>query len=76
MGWGLPLGLKFPALDWTLITELNHFMTKSDWRGTLPGGPVVKNLPSNVGEVGSIPGWEMRIPCVKEQLNPRNTTET
>ena len=48
-------------------------MTKSHWRGTFPNGPVVKNLPSNVGEVGSIPSWETRIPCVKEQLNPRET---
>jgi len=22
-----------------------------------PGGSVVKNLPANVGDVGSIPGW-------------------
>ena len=22
-----------------------------------PGGPVVKNLPTNVGDTGSIPGW-------------------
>ena len=27
------------------------------WRD-FPGGPVVKNLPSNTGDVGSIPGWE------------------
>ena len=38
-------------------------MTKSDWRGTFPGGPVVKNLPSNVGEVGAIPGWETAPTC-------------
>ena len=23
----------------------------------LPGGPVVKTLPSNAGDAGSIPGW-------------------
>ena len=56
-------GLKFTDLGWILITELNHFMTKSDWRGTFPGGPVVKNLPSNVGEVGAIPGWETAPTC-------------
>ena len=27
-----------------------------------PGGPVGKNLPSNEGDAGSIPGWETRIP--------------
>ena len=26
-----------------------------------PGGPVVKNLPSNAGDVGSIPGWGAKI---------------
>ena len=25
-----------------------------------PGGPVVKNLPSNAGDTGSISGWELR----------------
>ena len=25
--------------------------------GDLPGGPVVKNLPSNAGNLGVIPGW-------------------
>ena len=27
-----------------------------------PGGPVVKTLPSNARGVGSIPGWEAKIP--------------
>ena len=27
----------------------------------LPGGPVVKALPSQVGDVGSIPGWGTKI---------------
>ena len=27
-----------------------------------PGGPVVKNLPSNAGYTGSIPGWGTKIP--------------
>ena len=25
-----------------------------------PGGPVVKNLPSNAGDTGSIPGWRIK----------------
>ena len=29
---------------------------------TFPGGPVVKISPSDAGYVGSIPGWEARIP--------------
>ena len=27
-----------------------------------PGGPVVKTLPSNAGDVGSIPGQRTRVP--------------
>ena len=27
-----------------------------------PCGPVVKNPPSNAGDVGSIPGWGTKIP--------------
>ena len=46
-------------------------------RGDFPGGPVVKNLPSNAGDVGSIPGWGTKIPHAAGQLIPRvTTTET
>ena len=35
----------------------------TEGRGTdLPGGPVVKNPPSNAGDVGLIPGWGTKIP--------------
>ena len=27
-----------------------------------PGGPVVKTLPPNAGDAGSIPGWEAKVP--------------
>ena len=27
-----------------------------------PGSPVVKNIPCNAGDLGSIPGWGMKIP--------------
>ena len=27
-----------------------------------PGGPMVKNLPSNTEDPGSIPGWGIKIP--------------
>ena len=36
-----------------------------------PGGPVVKNTPSNAGDVGSIPGWGTKIPHAAGQLSPR-----
>ena len=39
-----------------------------------PGGPVVKNLPYNAGDMGSIPGQGTKIPHVVGQLSPRTTT--
>ena len=43
-----------------------------DW--DLPAGPVVKNLPSNARDMGSIPGRGTKIPHATEQLSPRATT--
>ena len=34
-----------------------------------PGGPVVKNLPSNGEDVGLIPGWGTKIPHASGQLS-------
>ena len=34
---------------------------KKTWKD-FPGGPVVKTLPSNTGDMGSIPGWGTKIP--------------
>ena len=39
-----------------------------------PGGPVVKNLPGNAGDAGSIPGQGTKIPHAAGQLSPRATT--
>ena len=39
-----------------------------------PGGPVVKNLPSNAGYVGSKSDQGTKIPLALEQLNPWVTT--
>ena len=33
----------------------NQHCSKYCWRGTLAGGPVVKNSPSNPGDMGSKP---------------------
>ena len=44
-------------------------MNKEDV-GDSPDIPVVKNLPCNAGDVGSIPGWGTKIPCAMKQLNP------
>ena len=36
--------------------------------GDLPGGPVVKNLPSKTGDMGCIPGQGTKIPHAMGQL--------
>ena len=38
-------------------------------RRDFPGGSVVKNLPSNPGNAGSIPGWGTKLPHAVGQLN-------
>ena len=43
-------------------------------KGDFPGGPVVKNLPSNAGDAGLIPGWGSKIPRAAGQLSPHATT--
>ena len=40
------------------------------------GGPVVKNPPSNVRDMGSIPDQGTKIPRALGQLNSHTTTET
>ena len=42
--------------------------------GDVPGGPVVKNLPSTAGDAGLIPGQGTRIPDAAGQLSPCTTT--
>ena len=42
--------------------------------GDFPGGPVVKNPPSNAGDMGLIPGQGTKIPRALGQLSPRTTT--
>ena len=39
----------------------------------LPGGPVVKNLPCNTGDPGSIPGQGTKVPQATGQLSPEAT---
>ena len=39
-----------------------------------PGGSVVKNLPSNAGDAGLIPGQGTKIPHATRQLRPRAVT--
>ena len=53
-----------------VLGQLNiHMQKKED--GDFPGGPVVKNPPSNEGGAGSIPGWGTKIPHAAGQLSLR-----
>ena len=49
-------------------------MKVKEKRRDFPGGPPVKNPPSNAGDVGSIPGRGTKIPHATGQLGPRATT--
>ena len=50
---------------------------KKDLEGTLPGCPVVSNLPTNAGDTGSILGLGTRIQHAVGQLSPcAMTTES
>ena len=40
---------------------IGWFNIQKSIKGDTPGGPVVKNLPSNAGDSGSIPGQGTRI---------------
>ena len=51
-----------------------HSSTIYHSQGDFPGGPVVKNPPSNAADAGSIPGWGTRIPHAVGQLSLRTTT--
>ena len=39
-----------------------------------PGGPVVKNLPSNAGDAGLIPGQGTKIPHAMGQVSLHDAT--
>ena len=54
-----------------LILDKTDFKTKT---GDFPGGPVVKNPPSNAGDTGSIPGQGTKIPHAVGQMSLHATT--
>ena len=45
-------------------------MIKSLTRRLTIKNPVVKNPLSNAGDMGLIPGWGTKVPCVMGQLSP------
>ena len=46
---------------------------KNVFSGDFPDGLVVKNLPCNAGDTGSIPGWGTKSPAATEQLSQHTT---
>ena len=59
---------QLPATCGTLKQEWGFTRQKTEERD-FPGGPVVKNLPSNAGDAGWIPGWGTKIPHARGQLS-------
>ena len=57
----------------TAIVRSSQSSGKSKLKWDFPGGPVVKNLPGNAGDVGSIPRRGTRIPRTQGELSPRAT---
>ena len=48
--------------------RLNCAPLKNWCWGDSPGGSVVENLPCNVGDAGSVPGWGTKIPHAAAEL--------
>ena len=52
-----------PSQGTKILQAMRHGQKKkTKQKRDFPGGPVVKNPPSNAGEVGSIPGQGTKIP--------------
>ena len=85
-----PLYMTFPLLPtsqkptYPLRNNINAISSKrsnSDIQvcvlGDFPGGPPIKNLPFNAGDMNPIPGWRSKIPHASKQLSPcTSATET
>ena len=70
----------YPSLDFFTLCPyllISYFKIRIYLSWDFPGGPVVKNPPSNARDAGSIPGWGTKIPHAVGQLSPHAaTTET
>ena len=69
----LSLGPVFPCQP-HVIRLLSSLGSKKGDPGNFPGSPVVKNLPSNAGDSGLIPGHRTEIAYAVGQLCPHATT--
>ena len=56
------------------LRDRRQWRDKEKWGGAFPGGPVVKNLPSNAGDEGLIPGGGTNILQATGQLSLQVTT--
>ena len=88
-GGGCPSVFMLMTQAWTLAVLLragvggrggarrysSHFTTlgKIQGKGDFSGGPVVKNLPCNAGDQGSIPGRGPKVPHAMQPLSPHAT---
>ena len=53
-----------------MVWKGKHTFTIKRSLRDFPGGPVVKNPPSNAGDMGSAPGQGTKIPHATGQLSP------
>ena len=67
--YGYSLGCDDYIVKPFSIEELYEVYSLRDF----PGGTVAKNLPSDAGDTGSIPGWGTKIPRVVGQLDPHHS---
>ena len=72
-GWGLEPSFLFEITHlFSGLNEaqvLNISLLKEFSERDFPGSLVVKNLPSNAGDMGWTPGWGTEIPCAAGQLS-------
>ena len=54
---------------WNIHPKEYYSALKRNEIRDFPGGPMVKNLPSNAGDVGLIPGQGTKIPHATGQLS-------
>ena len=60
----------------SVLSDCSLFYDKNrPLHGDLPGGPVVKTLPSNAGGMGLIPGLGATIPHASQPKNQKQKTE-
>ena len=69
----LSRGIAFPLFCYSRWPQGSlHKLRKVSW--DFPGGPMVKNLPCNTEDTGSLPGQGTKIPHAAGQLSPHAST--